>query len=333
MNAIQLTQGLYSDPIDALLLNDSDSVLAVIVGVEGPSYRPLGAVMTVFDDKRRVGTLSSGCIEKDIALLALETLLAGRPRKLRYGRGSPFMDIKLPCGGGLDVLLVPRPDRKVLRRLQERRTARLPVTLSINLQSGALTLADTGETGTVGSVFNIRFLPEIRFLVFGKGPEAGTFSALIQSAGYPNILLSPDLETLEHGVSMGCETHHLQTPAFPAGLAVDPRTAIVLFFHDHDWEPPILATAVLRPAFYIGAQGSVMARNARMRELEAMGIDGDSLARLRGPIGLLPSVRDARTLAISVLAEVLAVAKDGSEAAACAVARTTSCIHRADVTH
>ena len=31
-------------------------LLAVIVGVEGPSYRPLGAVMAVFDDKRRVGT-------------------------------------------------------------------------------------------------------------------------------------------------------------------------------------------------------------------------------------------------------------------------------------
>ena len=29
-------------------------------------------------------------------------------------------------------------------------------------------------------------------------------------------------------------------------------------------------------------------------------------ARLRGPIGLVPSARDARTLAVSVLAEVLA---------------------------
>jgi xanthine dehydrogenase accessory factor len=45
-----------------------------------------------------------------------------------------------------------------------------------------------------------------------------------------------------------------------------------------------------------------------------MGIDGDSLARLRGPIGLLPSVRDARTLAISVLAEVLAVANNPTAA-------------------
>ena len=310
MNSVHPAEGLNSDPIDALLADERAAALAVIVGVEGPSYRPLGAVMTVFDDKRRVGTLSSGCIEKDIALHAGEALEAGRPRKVRYGRGSPFMDIKLPCGGGLDILLLPHPDREVLGRLADQRAARRPATLSIDLESGALTLVDRGETGTAGTVFNIRFLPEIRFLVFGKGPEAGTFSALIQSAGYPNILLSPDIETLEHGQAMGCETRHLRTPGFPADLAVDPRTAIVLFFHDHEWEPPIMAAAVSRPAFYIGAQGSIMARDARMRELQAMGIDGDALARLRGPIGLLPSVRDARTLAISVLAEVLAVANN-----------------------
>ena len=113
MNASHLAQGLNADPIDAVLADQSDAALAVIVGVEGPSYRPLGAVMAVFDDKRRVGTLSSGCIEKDIALHAQEALEAGRPRKVRYGRGSPFIDIKLPCGGGLDILLLPADELAV----------------------------------------------------------------------------------------------------------------------------------------------------------------------------------------------------------------------------
>lgn len=314
MSPIHLAQGLNADPIDALLLADRDAVLAVIVGVEGPSYRPLGAVMTVFADTQRVGTLSSGCIEKDIALHALQALESGRPRTIRYGRGSPFIDIKLPCGGGLDILLLPRPDREVLGQLADRRTARTPVTLAIDPVSGALALAEQGETGRAGALFNIRFLQEIRFLVFGKGPEAATFAALVQSAGYPNILLSPDPETLDHGAQLGCETRHLHRPGFPADLRVDARTAVVLFFHDHDWEPPILAAALAHPAFYIGAQGSKLARDVRTRELTEMGIDDAATARLRGPIGLLPSVRDARTLAISVLAEVLAVAASAAKA-------------------
>ncbi|MEI2807284.1 XdhC family protein [Albidovulum sp.] len=308
MNLTQPVFGLNVDPIDAILARDGDAVLAVITGVEGPSYRPVGATMAVFSDRHRVGTLSSGCIENDIALHALEALQKGRPVAVRYGRGSPYMDIRLPCGGGLDILLLPRPDRSTLHRLAERRRQRIPCTLRISRDDGAMALEVGGETGWDGAVFQLRLVPDIRFLVFGKGPEAGTFAALVQSAGYPNVLLSPDDETLEHGAATGCATRALTAKVFPADLAVDPRTAIVLFFHDHDWEPPILADALTSPAFYIGAQGSRMARDTRNLELETLGIDPAALRRLRGPIGLLHSARDARTLAISVLAEVLSVA-------------------------
>jgi xanthine dehydrogenase accessory factor len=314
MNLTQPVFGLNLDPIDAILARGGDAVLAVITGVEGPSYRPVGATMAVFPDRHRVGTLSSGCIENDIALHALDALEKGRPAAVRYGLGSPFMDIRLPCGGGLDILLLPRPDRRTLGQLAERRGQRIPCTLRIARGDGALSLKDEGETGWQGTVFQLRFVPEIRFLVFGKGPEAGTFAALVQSAGYPNVLLSPDEETLDHGRAMGCATRHLAAHLFPEDLAVDPQTAIVLFFHDHDWEPPILATALATPAFYIGAQGSRMARDSRNLDLEALGIHPEALFRLRGPIGLLPSARDARTLAISVLAEVLSVASAAGQA-------------------
>lgn len=312
-----LLSGPLRDPVAELLAMRENGVLALITGVEGPSYRPVGAVMAVDPGGRRTGTLSSGCVENDIALHALEALDAGRPKVIRYGRGSPFMDIQLPCGGGLEIALVPRPDRAVLRALTDARAARRPVTLSVDLAGGALALSAEGETGREAGLFRVRFLPEIRFLVFGKGPEASTFAALVQAAGYPSVLLSPDDETLEAGRQAGAGTQHLTVPGWPEGLAVDDRTAIVLFFHDHDWEPPILIGAVRTPAFYIGSQGSRRARDARLMELEAMGMTETERKRLRGPIGLVPSARDARTLAVSVLAEVLAVsaAPEGTGAA------------------
>ncbi len=312
-----LLSGPLRDPVAELLGMAEDGVLAFITGVEGPSYRPVGAVMAVDAGGHRTGTLSSGCVENDIALHALEALEAGRPRVIRYGRGSPFMDIQLPCGGGLEIALVPRPDRVVLHAVNDARAARRAVTLAVDLAGGALSLSPDGETGREGDLFRVRFLPEIRFLVFGKGPEASTFAALVQAAGYPSVLLSPDDETLEAARAAGAGTQHLTVPGWPEGLAVDDRTAIVLFFHDHDWEPPILIGAVRTPAFYIGSQGSRRARDSRLMELEAMGMTGAERARLRGPIGLVPSARDARTLAVSVLAEVLAVsaAPGGSGAA------------------
>ncbi|MEE4121074.1 MAG: XdhC family protein [Paracoccaceae bacterium] len=296
------------DPLAALLAAPEGATLAVIAGVEGPSYRPVGAMMAVLSERERAGTLSSGCIENDIALHAMRVAGTGRPETIRYGRGSPFADIQLPCGGGLDILLLPRPDRAVLARVADNRAARRPCTLEIDIGTGAMRVAETGATGRETDTLRIRFEPAVRFLVFGKGPEASTFAALVQSAGYPNLLLSPDDETLADGAAAGCETRALTMPGFPPDLGADHRTAVVLFFHDHDWEPPILAGALDTPAFYIGAQGSQRARDARLLMLEGMGVRAEARGRLHGPVGLIPSARDAGTLAVSVLAEVLACA-------------------------
>ena len=300
-----------ADPIGAVLDAHGGCVLAIIAGVEGPSYRPVGAMMAVLADGTRVGTLSSGCIEADIALHALETLKSGAPRVLRYGLGSPFKDIELPCGGGLDILLLPNPDRDTLRDIAERQSARIGCSLQIDMVTGALSVADQGQTARNGDALCVRFDPALRFLVFGKGPEAGAFAALVRSVGYPVLLLSPDAETLHDGAKTGCETRHMTSKSYPDGLGADRHTAIVLFFHDHDWEPPILQGALESEAFYIGSQGSQRARDARIAVLRDMGVSATQVERLHGPVGLIPSARDARTLAVSVLADVLAVSMKG----------------------
>jgi len=295
----------FEDPIAVCLAHPDEAILAVIAGVDGPSYRPLGACMTVLGKKQYAGTLSSGCVEADICLHALEAKEAQAPKTVRYGKGSPFFDIQLPCGGGLDILLLPNPQMDVLRDLQDRRDAREPVSLCIDMTSGAMSLHEEGATAREGDTLTIRFEPEPRFLVFGKGPEAATFAALVEAAGYPNLLLSPDTETLQSGTAAGCTTQHLKSAQFPDDLAVDHRTAVVLFFHDHEWEPPILMPALQTDAFYIGAQGSHAANAARLETMRTMGASDADITRLTGPVGLIPSARDARTLAISVLSEVL----------------------------
>ncbi len=292
-------------PIQKLVASDQPGVLAIITHIDGPSYRPLGAMMAVLADKTRIGTLSSGCVEEDIAFHAMEALTRDEIKTVVYGRGSPYVDIQLPCGGGLQVTLIPQPDKDVLRALCHRHTDRRPTTISVDMQSGAVSQAEAGETGRNGDVFSVHVEPEMFFYVFGKGPEATTFAGLVQSAGYPNLLLSPDDETLLIGQKAGCQTRHLTSAHFPTDISPDAYSAILLFFHDHEWEPPILLSACKSPAFYIGAQGSKRAAELRSLEMEALGLPRSELTKIKGPIGLIPSVRDARKLAVSVLADVL----------------------------
>lgn len=265
-------------------------------------------MMAILACGHRVGTLTSGCIESDLEHHAKTALKSGKPMRILYGTGSKYADLVLPCGGALEILLLPRPDRQALEIIDNNKISRRPCTLSINPDTGNMHVTNDGQTGATNTGFRVRFEPDIFFYIFGKGPEACTFSALVQSAGYPNLLLSPDDETLAFAKSSGSPTQHLKHPAYPVDIAPDQWSAILLFFHDHEWEPPILRGALKSDAFYIGAQGSQRARDARHAEIAALGATAADIARLKGPIGLIPSVRDARTLSVSVLAEVLQVA-------------------------
>ena len=297
--------------VDVFQQAQPNSVLAMIVGMEGPSYRPLGAVMRFFSDGSSIGTLSSGCIEADLWMHAQEALQNYECRILKYGRGSPFADIQLPCGGGLEIILVPRPNENVLSEIAEMLKDRVPVTISIDFASGNLECWIDKETTRSQTGFSFRYIPEPRLIVFGKGPEAATFTALAETLNYQNILLSPDKNTLRTVGGPSEFRQHMTAPKIPLDLKIDKWSAIILFFHDHDWEPKILHAALKSNAFYIGAQGSQRAREEREVSVIALGASHSDAARIKGPIGLIPSARDPRTLAVSVLAEVLKEHKDG----------------------
>lgn len=278
-------------PIDAAL-GDGQVSIAIITGVDGPSYRPRGAAMVIDAAGQATGSLSSGCLENDLILHSLAAMADGLPRNLRYGKGSPFLDIILPCGGALDITVIPRPDRAVLSRLREQLSVREAATLVVS-PCGRLCLEGPGLT--------VRVRPLLRLVVMGKGPEAACFATLAQQAGYRVDLYSPDCETLR----IAGFGEQLISESWPKELAMDPYTAVSLFFHDHDREPPLLAAALNSPAFYVGAQGSMRAHAARREALSRGGLAPALISRLVFPYGLIPSARDPRTLAISVLAQVV----------------------------
>lgn len=297
-----------NSPIFALAAGRIQGVLAIVTRTEGPSYRAVGATMVFADDGRHIGSLSSGCIESDLAIHAETVRETGRPQVVLYGRGSPYMDITLPCGGGLEILLVPQPAPAALALINQVVAQRQETTISISRETGAITAGDGGADAVA-----LHLVPPLQFCIFGKGPEATHFAQLAQALGYEGVLLSPDPETLA-ALDGSNWTHIMLTNmACPSNLHIDSRTAAILFFHDHEWEAPILTGLLDSDAFYIGAQGSKRAGDARLMELQAMGATQAQCDRIVGPIGLIPSTRDPQTLAVSVLAEILSKAQAASQ--------------------
>jgi xanthine dehydrogenase accessory factor len=88
----------------------------------------------------------------------------------------------------------------------------------------------------------------------------------------------------------------------------DARSCVIALTHDPKLDDLALLEALATPAFYVGAIGS-RRNNAARRErlIEHFGETEDSLARLRGPIGIFIGSKTPAEIAVSVMAEVLAV--------------------------
>jgi xanthine dehydrogenase accessory factor len=90
---------------------------------------------------------------------------------------------------------------------------------------------------------------------------------------------------------------------------VDARTAVVLLFHEHSWEPPILAHALDSDAFYIGALGSLQTHQNRLKHLSALGVsDEASRTTTAPPSGLFLLSATRAAWPISVLSDIISIA-------------------------
>ena len=98
-------------------------------------------------------------------------------------------------------------------------------------------------------------------------------------------------------------------------LRPDSRTAIVTLTHDPKLDDPALDRALRSEAFYIGALGSRKTHAKRLERLGALGHGAEALARIRGPIGLNIAAVTAPEIALSVLAQIVAVRRGAPLAA------------------
>jgi xanthine dehydrogenase accessory factor len=94
-------------------------------------------------------------------------------------------------------------------------------------------------------------------------------------------------------------------------LALDARSAVVTLSHDPKLDDPALDRALRSPAFYIGALGSRRSHAARLERLAALGHAPEGLARIKGPVGLAIAAVTAPEIALSILAELVAVQRGG----------------------
>lgn len=281
------------------------TALVTLTDVLGSSSRAPGTHLAVSASGGFAGSISGGCVEAAIVGEIQRVIANGHMEQLRFGAESRFIDIRLPCGGAIDLLVLPHPPintiKRAFRALGERKRIALRMSASGEL---SIERTDRRHSGWEGEDFLARHWPDLRLVIAGHGTETEALARLAQAYGAEVTVLTPDAAIAKRIAASGTEVHFLAARDPSSMLTADPDTAIVFLFHDHDWEEELILQALGQAPFYIGAMGSRGTHAIRLERLRARGVGSKDLARIQGPIGLIAATRDPDTLALSTLAEI-----------------------------
>jgi len=260
--------------------------LATLVEIRGGAARALGSHVAVAADGRFCGYVSGGCVETALATEALLALAEGCDRIVKFGDGSPFFDIVLPCGGGITVAIHLLREGSALRHVLGSLDERECSGLAYSLERQTLAAVEAGDRPSwIGGEFITVYRPRTRVVVSGQGIEATVVSSLAHASGF-EVVAAP----------------HANIP--DVVRMIDAFTAVVLLHHDVDAEDSFLRPALASEAFYIGALGSNNTHRRRVHRLMAVGIGRAVVARIKAPIGLFGPTKDSNSLALSILADI-----------------------------
>jgi xanthine dehydrogenase accessory factor len=321
--------------------------LATVVRVRRSAPRPPGARLAVTRSGKMTGSVSGGCVEADVFERAMQVLDSGQAILVSYGISDELgFQVGLSCGGSIDVLIEPfalGEELMALCQVQERQQpsvfatgltplsilgrrlaivdGREPVgSISPDLDSYIVKessrLMEVGGTRVVAlpcdqgeaQVFLEAFLPPPDLIIIGATHIAISLARIAREVGFRVTVIDarsvlatedrfPDVYRLIRG---------WPDETMP-GLFLGSQSSVVVLTHDPKFDIPALACALRSPAGYIGALGSRVTHQQRKARLLEQGFSEADLGRIRSPIGLDIGARTPGELAVSVLAEVLAV--------------------------
>jgi xanthine dehydrogenase accessory factor len=278
-----------------------------------------------------MGSVSGGCVEGAVVTEALEALADGVPRLLTFGvSDETAFSVGLACGGTIKVLVEPVAEMgpslpaDLLEALVAMRAARRAVAYTVNLSDWSRGLVSMGRDTAVDACLRSdkagveadgRFIaphnPPLRLIVVGAVHIAQPLLAMARLAGYDPTLIDPR-ETFGAAERFPGEVILDDWPDEAlAALAPDSRSAIVTLTHDPKLDDPAIRFALRSDAFYLGCLGSKKTHAARVARLTGAGFSEAEIARIHAPVGLDIGAKTPAEIAISVLAQITSVLRQG----------------------
>jgi xanthine dehydrogenase accessory factor len=286
--------------------------IATVVQTWGSSPRPIGSWLAIRGDGQVTGSVSGGCVEDDlIRRVQTEILNKDLPEMVIYGVSQQeAARFGLPCGGTLRLLVEPKPELAILEAILASISNHQIISRTVDLTTGKSTL----ESGNRNEPFicderimKTTYGPRWRMVIIGAGQLSLYTADFAIASDFEVIIIDPREEYAE-----GIDREQIQ---FIKGMpddvlleiGVDSHTAVVALTHDPKLDDMALMEALKSPAFYVGALGSRINTQKRKARLLEFDLTEEQVECLYGPVGLFIGALTTPEIAVSILAEVIAV--------------------------
>ncbi len=287
-------------------------LLVRVVDVQGFSSRAAADVVAL-TGSGRVGALLDGAADDQLDEL-VGTDTTPRLAEITVSDAAAH-GAGLSCGGRARLLIQPADQlpRTVWQRLTDREPTALVTELAAestgrtevytpatiagaeDAAPGAARLFARGSSATTiaGDRLVVALWPVPRLVVVGDGLIAEALTSLGGQLGWTT--------GTEHGTEHGADA------AVAATDALSSADAVVVLDHDLDASGAALRAALGSRAGYVGALGSRRTQAARADWLTSHGVEPDAVRGIRGPAGLDIGAFTPSEIAVSIVAEILAV--------------------------
>ena len=286
--------------------------IATVVQTWGSAPRPIGSWLAIRQDGQVAGSVSGGCVEDDlIRRVQTEILTKATPEMVVYGVSQQeAARFGLPCGGTLRLLVEPKPELAILEKLLEQISAHQITRRTVNFSSGKSILSAGSRLDQFvcnEQEMQTTYGPRWRMVIIGAGQLSLYTADFALASDFEVIVIDPREEYAE-GINREDVTFIKGMPDdVLLEIGVDQHTAVIALTHDPKLDDMALMEALKSPAFYVGALGSKKNTQKRKERLLEFDLGQEQVDRLHGPVGLYIGALTPPEIAISILAEVIAV--------------------------
>jgi xanthine dehydrogenase accessory factor len=285
--------------------------LVTVLETWGSAPRPPGALLALRGDGLVVGSVSGGCVEDDLIERVRHGERVARPAIVAYGvTKEQAARFGLPCGGTLRLVQEPLRETGWIDELLARTAHHELVARTLDLETGDVTVADAtrGEQFTFdGRRLRALFGPRWRLVVIGAGQLSRAVARMALTLDFEVVCCDPREEYHLTWDVEGTEFTTEMPDDLVQRLELDAHCAVVALTHDPKLDDMALLEALKSRAFYVGALGSRANTAKRKERLAMFDLAGDEIDRLHGPVGLDLGARTPAEIAVSIVAEIVAV--------------------------